>query len=342
MGRPLSANEAAALIRSLNGVKPKEARLKPVSKAHHDKDICRLNWARIMADRRDYLTSSGYKMTALVAFAMAVRTDKARIGETKFYGHLNRVLIDIDLKDTHKMNKKKPTAVKTTIAETKEEVKKETQEVEVEATAKEAPAKTAAPLATAVDEIDGYAKDLYPSLKTMLSTIKAPILALQKASKKDLVALQAQMERDYKLNMALISAMMLYLDSLPAPAKTSNEITFESISKMSLADLRTWVIESLKAPLDDAIKLNTDKIPDFNTLQDFCLFASRPDAQQPAHFAALISLLGDYLKKDPEMPDYLKLLASLIVSSDVRVLYQRSADGTALDTTQEPDILVNI
>ena len=71
------------------------------------------------------------------------------------------------------------------------------------------------------------------------------------------------------------------------------------------------------------------------------MFASRPDAQQPQHMAAMLSLLGDYLKTKPQaLSNGGEMLARMLVSTDVRVIYQRDKNGTVLDN--DPEIIVNL
>ena len=110
---------------------------------------------------------------------------------------------------------------------------------------------------------------------------------------------------------------------------------------MSISEVKAWIIDRLKAQTDGAIKLNADKIPEFHSLKEFCVFASRPDAQQPQHMAAMLSLLGDYLKTKPQtLSNGGEMLARMLVSTDVRVIYQRDQNGTVLDN--DPEIIVNL
>ena len=110
---------------------------------------------------------------------------------------------------------------------------------------------------------------------------------------------------------------------------------------MSISEVKAWIIDRLKAQTDGVIKLNADKIPEFHSLKEFCVFASRPDAQQPQHMAAMLSLLSDYLKTKPQtLSNGGEMLARMLVSTDVRVIYQRDQNGVLLDA--DPEIIVNL
>lgn len=167
---------------------------------------------------------------------------------------------------------------------------------------------------------------------------------LDKNQAKEFAEYKAVCERKHKFAMATLDAIVNYLNDLPDP-ETDTDAGTQAVSKkleeMSISEVKAWIIDRLKAQTDGAIKLNTDKIPEFHSLKEFCVFASRPDAQQPQHMAVMLSLLGDYLKTKPQtLSDGCEMLARMLVSTDVRVIYQRDKSGSVLDN--DPEIIVNL
>lgn len=167
---------------------------------------------------------------------------------------------------------------------------------------------------------------------------------LDKNSAKEYAEYRDKCERKHKFAMATLDAIVNYLNDLPAP-ETDTDASTQAVSKkleeMSISEVKAWIIDRLKAQTDGVIKLAADKIPEFRSLKEFCVFASRPDAQQPQHMAAMLSLLGDYLKTKPQtLSEGGEMLARMLVSTDVRVIYQRDQNGALLDT--EPEIIVNL
>ena len=167
---------------------------------------------------------------------------------------------------------------------------------------------------------------------------------LDKSNAKEYAEYKATYERKYKFAMATLAAIINYLNDLPNPEANTDADT-QAVSKkleeMSISEVKAWIIDRLKAQTDGVIKLNADKIPEFHSLKEFCVFASRPDAQQPQHMAAMLSLLGDYLKTKPQtLSNGGEMLARMLVSTDVRVIYQRDQNGALLDA--DPEIIVNL
>ena len=167
---------------------------------------------------------------------------------------------------------------------------------------------------------------------------------LDKNQAKEFAEYKAVCERKHKFAMATLDAIVNYLNDLPDP-ETDTDAGTQAVSKkleeMSISEVKAWIIDRLKAQTDGVIKLAADKIPEFRSLKEFCVFASRPDAQQPQHMAAMLSLLGDYLKTKPQtLSDGCEMLARMLVSTDVRVIYQRDQNGAVLDS--DPEIIVNL
>lgn len=167
---------------------------------------------------------------------------------------------------------------------------------------------------------------------------------LGKDDAKEYAEYKEKCERKHKFAMATLDAIVNYLNDLPDPETDTNagtQAVSKKLEEMSISEVKAWIIDRLKAQTDGAIKLNTDKIPEFHSLKEFCVFASRPDAQQPQHMAAMLSLLGDYLKTKPQtLSDGCEMLARMLVSTDVRVIYQRDKSGAVLDN--DPEIIVNL
>lgn len=168
--------------------------------------------------------------------------------------------------------------------------------------------------------------------------------SLDKNSAKEYTEYRDKCERKHKFAMATLDAIVNYLNDLPDPeadTDASTQAVNKKLEEMSVSEVKAWIIDRLKAQTDGAIKLNADKIPEFRSLKEFCVFASRPDAQQPQHMAAMLSLLGDYLKTKPQtLSDGCEMLARMLVSTDVRVIYPRDKNGVVLDG--EPEIIVNL
>lgn len=177
-----------------------------------------------------------------------------------------------------------------------------------------------------------------------LNWIFGHVADFEKKKVKDFTEYKAVCERKHKFAMATIDAIINYLNDLPDP-ETDTDASTQAVSKkleeMSISEVKAWIIDRLKAQTDGVIKLNADKIPEFHSLKEFCVFASRPDAQQPQHMAAMLSLLGDYLKTKPQtLSDGCEMLARMLVSTDVRVIYPRDKSGAVLDN--DPEIIVNL
>ncbi len=177
-----------------------------------------------------------------------------------------------------------------------------------------------------------------------LNWIFGHVADFEKKKVKDFTEYKAVCERKHKFAMATIDAIINYLNDLPDP-ETDTDASTQAVSKkleeMSISEVKAWIIDRLKAQTDGVIKLAADKIPEFRSLKEFCVFASRPDAQQPQHMAAMLSLLGDYLKTKPQtLSDGCEMLARMLVSTDVRVIYQRDKSGAVLDN--DPEIIVNL
>lgn len=167
---------------------------------------------------------------------------------------------------------------------------------------------------------------------------------LDKSNAKEYAEYKATYERKYKFAMATLAAIINYLNDLPNPeadTDTGTQMAAKKLEEMSISEVKAWILDRLKAQTDGAIKLNADKIPEFHSLKEFCVFASRSDAQQPKHMAAMLSLLGDYLKTKPQtLSEGGEMLARMLVSTDVRVIYQRDQNGAVLDS--DPEIIVNL
>lgn len=177
-----------------------------------------------------------------------------------------------------------------------------------------------------------------------LNWIFGHVADFKKKKVKDFTEYKAVCERKHKFAMATVDAIVNYLNDLPDP-ETDTDASTQAVSKkleeMSISEVKAWIIDRLKAQADGVIKLAADKIPEFRSLKEFCVFASRPDAQQPQHMAAMLSLLGDYLKTKPQtLSDGCEMLARMLVSTDVRVIYQRDQNGAVLDS--DPEIIVNL
>ena len=177
-----------------------------------------------------------------------------------------------------------------------------------------------------------------------LNWIFGHVADFEKKKVKDFTEYKAVCERKHKFAMATVDAIVNYLNDLPDPeadTDTGTQMAAKKLEEMSISEVKAWILDRLKAQTDGVIKLNADKIPEFHSLKEFCVFASRPDAQQPKHMAAMLSLLGEYLKTKPQtLSEGGEMLARMLVSTDVRVIYQRDQNGAVLDS--DPEIIVNL
>ena len=318
------------------------------------------------------------KLSPLSALKMAVRTEKVRRDISKFYGHLNNIDV-LDKKDktmakdkkAHKGNKMDQTVNEREtkpLQESIETAETDTKSIETEAAAADMEATENDTTDTAAEtewEIGTETGKIPTALRRPiawdmgdgahpLSLDVSPDFALNwafgfvdnldKNRSKDFAEYKAKRERKHKFAMAALDAIVNYLNDLPDP-ETDTDASTQAVSKkleeMSISEVKAWIIDRLKAQTDGAIKLNADKIPEFHSLKEFCVFASRPDAQQPQHMAAMLSLLGDYLKTKPQtLSNGGEMLARMLVSTDVRVIYQRDKSGAVLDN--DPEIIVNL
>lgn len=317
------------------------------------------------------------KFSPMSAFKQAVRTEKIRRNVSKFYGHLAH----IDNFDKEEQNmakdketkKRKENKMEQTINERETKPLQDTIEP-AETKSSETEANTADMETAENNKTDTSAAEKIPeALKRAKGNDKNSSLGraaadfmrgllsgdnpgaslnwvfgfvdnLDKSNAKEYAEYKATYERKYKFAMATLDAIVNYLNDLPNPEANTDADT-QAVSKkleeMSISEVKAWIIDRLKAQTDGVIKLAADKIPEFHSLKEFCVFASRPDAQQPQHMAAMLSLLSDYLKTKPQtLSNGGEMLARMLVSTDVRVIYQRDQNGTVLDN--DPEIIVNL
>lgn len=316
------------------------------------------------------------KLSPLSALKMAVRTEKVRRNISKFYGHLKNIDV-LDKKDktmakekeakkAHKENKmdqsvneRETKPLQDAIEPAETETKSDAAEAD---TADDKTDKTTA-AAEKIPEALKRAKwnDKNSSLGRAAADFMRGLLSgdnpgaslnwvfgfvdnLGKDDAKEYAEYKEKCERKHKFAMATVDAIVNYLNDLPDPeadTDASTQAVSKKLEEMSISEVKAWIIDRLKAQTDGVIKLAADKIPEFRSLKEFCVFASRPDAQQPQHMAAMLSLLGDYLKTKPQtLSDGCEMLARMLVSTDVRVIYQRDQNGAVLDS--DPEIIVNL
>ena len=319
------------------------------------------------------------KFSPMSAFKQAVRTEKIRRNITKFYGHLNRIdALDKEDKTMAKdkeTKKRKENKMEQTINERETKPLQENIETEKTDTKSSVAEADTADMGATKDDKDGKAAEKIPEAlkrskdnndkKGPLGRAAADFMRgllsgddpgmslnwvfgfvdnLDKNSAKEYAEYRDKCERKHKFAMATLDAIVNYLNDLPNP-KADTDAGTQAVSKkleeMSISEVKAWIIDRLKAQTDGVIKLAADKIPEFHSLKEFCVFASRPDAQQPQHMAAMLSLLSDYLKTKPQtLSNGGEMLARMLVSTDVRVIYQRDQNGTVLDN--DPEIIVNL
>uniref|UniRef100_UPI00255C5F5B hypothetical protein n=1 Tax=Succinatimonas hippei TaxID=626938 RepID=UPI00255C5F5B len=303
------------------------------------------------------------KFSPMSAFKQAVRTEKIRRNITKFYGHLNRIdALDKEDKTMAKdkeTKKRKENKMEQTINERETKPLQENIETEKTDTKSSVAEAASADMETAENnKTDTAAAEKIPEAlkrskdnndkKGPLGRAAADFMRgllsgddpgmslnwvfgfvdnLDKNSAKEYAKYKATYERKYKFAMATLAAIINYLNDLPNPEANTDagtQAVSKKLEEMSISEIKAWIIDRLKAQTDGVIKLAADKIPEFHSLKEFCVFASRPDAQQPQHMAAMLSLLSDYLKTKPQtLSNGGEMLARMLVSTDVRVIYQR-------------------
>ena len=320
------------------------------------------------------------KFSPMSAFKQAVRTEKIRRNITKFYGHLAHIdnfdKEEQNMAKDKETKKRKENKMEQTIneRETKplqeniETEKTDTKSSAVEADTADVGAakndKTGTAAAEKIPEALKRSKDNNDKKGPLgraaadfmrgLLSVDDPGMSLNwvfgfvdnldKNSAKEYAEYRDKCERKHKFAMATLAAIINYLNDLPNPEANTDagtQAAAKKLEEMSISEVKAWIIDRLKAQTDGVIKLNADKIPEFHSLKEFCVFASRPDAQQPQHMAAMLSLLSDYLKTKPQtLSNGGEMLARMLVSTDVRVIYQRDQNGALLDA--DPEIIVNL